>query len=311
MSENGPSVLWKELEEIVQAFDDLVFSLRSIKTAKKPEHQLDATQYAHLLITSLFTLKRLLPFWSVWPLRDSSNGKAPRVRALLKKWKTRRPIENWSRRSEIHLSILILRFRELENLFPLPAMDTWLFEFRLGVVLKGMRSSLRGESPVGCWPTSLQGQQAKSPQSQQVESPPSRREASCLEFPLIDESILESIEKATQGLRDELSQLAVVHRPELVTAAPPPGNGTAATNGRDMEAPAELPDLVTLNQAAAIVHCSKRTMERHRDTGKLPVPIRKGNNGKAHLYDWKSLRSALEKLFDMNLPEKFPANRKT
>jgi hypothetical protein len=124
-------------------------------------------------------------------------------------------------------------------------MDTWLFEVRLGVVLKGMRSSLRGESPVGCWPTSLQGQQAKSPQSQQVESPPSRREASCLEFPLIDESILESIEKATQGLRDELSELAVVHRPELVTAGPPSGNGTAATNGRDMEASAARLELAT------------------------------------------------------------------
>jgi hypothetical protein len=102
---------------------------------------------------------------------------------------------------------------------------------------------------------------------------------------------------------------APADRPELVAAAAPSGNRTATTNGHDMEAPAELPDLVTLNQAAAIVHCSKRTMERHRDTGKLPVPIRKGKNGKAHLYDWKSLRSALEELFDMNLPEKFPANR--
>jgi hypothetical protein len=71
---------------------------------------------------------------------------------------------------------------------------------------------------------------------------------------------------------------------------------------------AELPDLVTLDQAAAAVHMSKRTLERHKTEGTLPDPVREGGGGKPALYDWKIMRLWLTKTFGINLPEKFPAN---
>jgi hypothetical protein len=74
------------------------------------------------------------------------------------------------------------------------------------------------------------------------------------------------------------------------------------------EPTAELPDLVTLDQAAAAAHTSKRTLERHKTEGTLPEPIVEGGGGKPALYDWKIMRPWLTKTFGVILPEKFPAN---
>jgi hypothetical protein len=75
------------------------------------------------------------------------------------------------------------------------------------------------------------------------------------------------------------------------------------------KAQAELPDLVTLDQAAAMVHKSKRTLERHKTTGTLPAPIVQGGGGKADLYDWKVMRPWLTKTYGIALPEKYPRHR--
>lgn len=74
--------------------------------------------------------------------------------------------------------------------------------------------------------------------------------------------------------------------------------------------PIEPPDLVTLNQAAAIVNASKRTLERHKTKGELPDPAVEGGAGKAARYDWKVMRPWLESKFAMKLPEHFPGNRR-
>jgi hypothetical protein len=71
---------------------------------------------------------------------------------------------------------------------------------------------------------------------------------------------------------------------------------------------AELPDLVDLDQAAAAVHTSKRTLERHKTEGTLPEPVVEGGGGKPALYDWKIMRPWLMKTFGVVLPERFPAN---
>jgi hypothetical protein len=71
---------------------------------------------------------------------------------------------------------------------------------------------------------------------------------------------------------------------------------------------ADLPDLVTLDQAAASVHTSKRTLERHKTSGTLPQPKVKGGGGKSAQYDWKVMRPWLEQTFGMKLPERFPGN---
>jgi hypothetical protein len=74
-------------------------------------------------------------------------------------------------------------------------------------------------------------------------------------------------------------------------------------------APPELPDLVTLDQAAAAAHQSKRTLERHKTEGTLPQPVREGGGGKSALYDWKTMRLWLMKQFNIiHLPERFPGN---
>jgi hypothetical protein len=74
-------------------------------------------------------------------------------------------------------------------------------------------------------------------------------------------------------------------------------------------APAELPDLVTLDQAAAAIHKSKRTLERCKTAGTLPLPAVDGGGGKADLYDWKIMRPWLTKEFGVLLPERFPRLR--
>jgi hypothetical protein len=96
-------------------------------------------------------------------------------------------------------------------------------------------------------------------------------------------------------------------------AGPPRADGqTAGVGAAESKSPppVEPPDLVTLNQAAAIVHTSKRTLERYKTKGKLPAPAVEGGGGKADRYDWKTMRPWLESEFGIKLPETFPANRR-
>lgn len=73
------------------------------------------------------------------------------------------------------------------------------------------------------------------------------------------------------------------------------------------EPPAErLPDYVTLDQAAAAVHRTKRTLEYRKTEGKLPPPSVEGGGGKPDLWDWPIIRPSLEKEFGVKLPEAFP-----
>ena len=102
---------------------------------------------------------------------------------------------------------------------------------------------------------------------------------------------------------------ALADRLELPTASLSE-NGPVSSNNRALDVPAGRPDLVTLRQVSGYLCCHKRTLERYRDAGKLPRPIRKGKGGKADLYNWRSLRRPLQELFDMILAEVFPANRR-
>jgi hypothetical protein len=73
----------------------------------------------------------------------------------------------------------------------------------------------------------------------------------------------------------------------------------------------ELPDLVTLDQAASIVHRSKRTLERYKTKGSLPAPAVEGGGGQADYWEWVTIRPVLERLFKRKLPARFPASRRT
>jgi len=92
---------------------------------------------------------------------------------------------------------------------------------------------------------------------------------------------------------------------EMVTS-PHSENGVTATeaarNGSTPEAVVELPDLVTLDQAAALVNRSARTLERYKKRG-LPRPFVLGGGGKPHEYPLDEMRKWLQKTFNRPIPE--------
>lgn len=67
-------------------------------------------------------------------------------------------------------------------------------------------------------------------------------------------------------------------------------------------------DLVTLAQAAGMVHRAKRSLERYKSKG-LPMPTVDGGGGRPDLWDWAVLRPWLEEEFGFRLPATFPARR--
>jgi hypothetical protein len=73
--------------------------------------------------------------------------------------------------------------------------------------------------------------------------------------------------------------------------------------------PAQPPpteQLVTLDQIGAMVHRSKRTMERYRR--QMPAPRVRGRRGQPHLWAWGEVRPWLEATFGLRLPDYFPGH---
>jgi hypothetical protein len=92
-----------------------------------------------------------------------------------------------------------------------------------------------------------------------------------------------------------------------------PGPGTLSDAGKTLAALATNDnalatgqDLVTLDQAAAMVHRSKRTLERFKTRGSFPAPAVEGGGGRADLFEWSMLRTWLTGEFGIRLPDKFP-----
>ena len=86
---------------------------------------------------------------------------------------------------------------------------------------------------------------------------------------------------------------------------PPQTTHSKAAEAGDVDT--EVPCLVTLFQAAAIVHRSKRTLAKYKS--KMPAPSVPGGHGMAAYWDWPVLRPWLEKKFGMILPPHFPGDR--
>lgn len=105
---------------------------------------------------------------------------------------------------------------------------------------------------------------------------------------------------------------------ELATGRiPSPARSLAPTAPPEPPAPSgieapldEYPDLVTLDQAAALVHKSKRTLERCKTKGKLPSPAVEGGGGRADLYAWETMGPWLEATFGIRQPTRPPAARR-
>jgi hypothetical protein len=82
---------------------------------------------------------------------------------------------------------------------------------------------------------------------------------------------------------------------------------SAAPTSLEEELPATgVEDLVNLDEAAAIVHRSKKTLERY--LSKMPAAYVQGGGGKPSLWKWAELRPWLEKQFVPDLPKRFPRN---
>jgi hypothetical protein len=70
----------------------------------------------------------------------------------------------------------------------------------------------------------------------------------------------------------------------------------------------ERDSLVTLSQAAGLVHRSKRALEMYKNRG-LPKQRVRGGGGKPSLWAYSEIRPWLTKTFDIRLPEQFPGDR--
>lgn len=66
---------------------------------------------------------------------------------------------------------------------------------------------------------------------------------------------------------------------------------------------------VSLDQMAAIVGKSKRTLENLYRKGVLPNPDVLGGGGRAHEWGWANVRLVLQKRFGRNLPDTYPRGR--
>jgi hypothetical protein len=82
---------------------------------------------------------------------------------------------------------------------------------------------------------------------------------------------------------------------------------------RDAPPPAAPPieQYVTLDQMAAVVSRSKRTLEKrkNRRENPLPAPYVEGGGGKPDEWLWALVRPWLEREFSRKLPERFPQQR--
>lgn len=74
----------------------------------------------------------------------------------------------------------------------------------------------------------------------------------------------------------------------------PSENGTAA-------APPEMPDLVTLDQAAGVVNKTAHGLRHYRKRG-MPKPHVRGRKGQSHEYLWSEMRPWLERTFNRPIP---------
>jgi hypothetical protein len=90
--------------------------------------------------------------------------------------------------------------------------------------------------------------------------------------------------------------------PEREEEAPvsldPPHRG----NEQGAGASSELPELVTLDQAAALVNRTANGLRHYRRQG-MPEPFVRGTKGKPNEYLWSEMRRWLEDTFDRKVPE--------
>jgi len=88
----------------------------------------------------------------------------------------------------------------------------------------------------------------------------------------------------------------------LKTVKPPTDGRRLDERYEPPKAPATLPDLVTLDQAAGWVNRTARGLRHYRNRG-MPKPFIQGTKGKPNEYLWSEMRPWLENTFDRKIPD--------
>jgi hypothetical protein len=65
--------------------------------------------------------------------------------------------------------------------------------------------------------------------------------------------------------------------------------------------------LVSLDQAAAMVHRVSTSLYRYKERG-MPAAVNRPTRGQSLLYDWAELRPWLQEMFGLLLPEIYPSH---
>ena len=96
---------------------------------------------------------------------------------------------------------------------------------------------------------------------------------------------------------------------QRLAPTPPPAD-TTETGTQEIEI-AVPPQYVTLDQMAAMVPRSKRTLEKliGRDSNPLPDPDIQGGGGKPNEWDWHRIRPWLEQEYGRKFPADYPNSR--
>lgn len=79
---------------------------------------------------------------------------------------------------------------------------------------------------------------------------------------------------------------------------------------RGARASAQTSDLITLNQASALVKKTKRTLHRWQTQDPIPAPVVEGGGGRTAYYPYAVIRPWLEKHSGLKLPDRPPASER-
>jgi hypothetical protein len=122
----------------------------------------------------------------------------------------------------------------------------------------------------------------------------------------IEENWNAVIRAACKGISADLAKISTQLEDECVRTERAAA-GRKGTTPAEASHAANVESLVTLQQAAAMVSRSKKTLERCKRN--MPMPKVSGGGGKPDEWEWAELRPWLEERFDRKLPERFPADK--
>jgi hypothetical protein len=131
---------------------------------------------------------------------------------------------------------------------------------------------------------------------------PACRSVTALRYPSLRINALPS---ATEGPQGE-------DRPACRQGKEPkPPTGAKQGEGekpKPADADGDTPQYVTLDQMAALVNRSKKTLERAMNAANsdMPKPDVKGGGGRPHEWRWNRIRPWLETMYTRLLPKRFP-----